>query len=227
MTLLQQTLFDFFVPAGLDILHPDKHDADADGNPDPTAEIDDVLLTVGADFIQYDLRIGDVYTLAAGEIDFDLGVPVLDLDVDASVLVELTWDFYFGFGFEGICCDGDRQMVMFNVLDYLDDPLIGIGDQGTGAVPTTLVLDDPRPNPFNPDVSIRYSVPAAGEVELRVVDVNGRLIDTLVDGFKTEGAHRASWDGRNANGRRMPSGVYFFRLEAEGAVRTVKGTLLR
>jgi hypothetical protein len=76
------------------------------------------------------------------------------------------------------------------------------------------------PNPFNPVTAITYSIPIAGEVRLRVYDVSGRLVRSLVDGQAGAGEHGTSWDGRDARGDRVPSGVYFLRLQANGQVAT-------
>jgi hypothetical protein len=132
-----------------------------------------------------------------------------------------------GFGFEAINADGDRQQVMFNAIDYLVQPLIGVGEQGSGAVPATLVLDQPRPNPFNPEVSVRFTVDADGPVTLRVVDASGRLVTTLVDGYLGAGSYTQSWDGRDASGTAMASGVYLFELRAGALTETRKAVLAK
>ena len=64
------------------------------------------------------------------------------------------------------------------------------------------------PNPANPRTVIGYELPRASRVTLRVVDVRGRLVRTLVDGWRPAGAHRAFWDGRDDSGRAAASGVY-------------------
>ena len=84
-----------------------------------------------------------------------------------------------------------------------------------------------RPNPFNPRTTIRFDLPAAGQVRLAVYDVAGRLIRVLVDGELFPGTHEAVWDGRGATGRAMASGTYLARLEAGGKVETVRMGLVR
>ncbi|HMB93589.1 MAG TPA: FlgD immunoglobulin-like domain containing protein, partial [Rhodothermales bacterium] len=68
------------------------------------------------------------------------------------------------------------------------------------------------PNPFNPETIIRYDINQAGHVQLRIYDGLGREVATLVDATKTTGLFQERWDGRDATGRRLPSGVYFYRL---------------
>jgi hypothetical protein len=84
------------------------------------------------------------------------------------------------------------------------------------------------PNPFNPGTTIRFEVPAAGGlISLRVYDVRGRLIRTLVDGPATGGVQSAVWDGRDGQGKPAASGIYFYRLEATGFTQTRKMILLK
>jgi hypothetical protein len=84
-----------------------------------------------------------------------------------------------------------------------------------------------RPNPFNPRVTLAFEVPHPSHVVLDVLDSAGRIIRRIVDGTRPTGAHRAVWEGRDAAGRPVASGVYFVRLQADGARTTRSITLLR
>lgn len=79
--------------------------------------------------------------------------------------------------------------------------------------PKSMQLAQNYPNPFNPETSIRYELPHDGKVNLAVFDLTGRRIALLESGSKTAGQHLVRWDGRNSAGVRVPSGVYFYRLE--------------
>jgi hypothetical protein len=83
------------------------------------------------------------------------------------------------------------------------------------------------PNPFNPATTIPYSIPEAGHVLLQVFDVNGKLIDTLVDENKPVGSHTAVWDATSRNGLPAASGVYFVRLKSGNKMSTRKMMLLK
>jgi Cu/Zn superoxide dismutase len=83
------------------------------------------------------------------------------------------------------------------------------------------------PNPFNPTTEINYRVSERVRVTLRVYDVSGALVTTLVDGVAEPGPASAVWNGRDATGRVAPSGVYFYRLAAGGQVETRKMVLLK
>ncbi len=70
-----------------------------------------------------------------------------------------------------------------------------------------------RPNPFNPSTTIEFRVPRDARTQLKVYDVTGRLVRTLVDARLGAGRHAARWDGRDDRGRPVASGVYLYRLQ--------------
>ena len=78
------------------------------------------------------------------------------------------------------------------------------------------------PNPFNPTTSIEYSVPSSEYVTLKVYDLLGKEVSTLVDGSKSVGAYKVSFDAGN-----LPSGVYFYRLQSGSFSLTKKLMLVR
>jgi len=69
------------------------------------------------------------------------------------------------------------------------------------------------PNPFNPATEIRYTIPRQGRVELRIYDVMGRIVRSLVSAERTGGSHMEIWRGRDDTGASVASGVYFLQLE--------------
>lgn len=92
----------------------------------------------------------------------------------------------------------------------------------TAAGINTFELDQNFPNPFNPSTSITFSLPVAGEVKLAIYNIRGELIHHLIDGRLESGVHRIVWNGADANGNRVASGVYFYRLAANGLVSQKK-----
>jgi len=90
-----------------------------------------------------------------------------------------------------------------------------------------LALKPNAPNPFNPSTTVAFTLDRDGVVELAVFDVSGRLVRTLVGGFRHAGAHEALWDGLDTVGNTAASGVYVFRLRTPSGIRTVKGVLLK
>jgi hypothetical protein len=95
-------------------------------------------------------------------------------------------------------------------------------------VPGRFALYQNTPNPFNPTTTIRYDVPSGGgRVTLCVFDVSGELVRTLVDGVESPGQKTVQWDGTNADGERVSTGVYFCRLAAKSFTDMTKMVLLK
>jgi len=147
-----------------------------------------------------------------------------------SVTVDLVTD----------CTRAPSGEYAFQLIFYSDDPVepelavqyfltvtgTGISDDET--LPRELALRGNFPNPFNPATVIRYELPADARVSLRIYDVAGRLVHTLVDDVIQEGGYRsAAWDGRDGQGRRVASGVYFYKLEANGKALRKKMILVK
>jgi len=86
-----------------------------------------------------------------------------------------------------------------------------------GTIPQRYRLYQNYPNPFNPSTTIRFSLPQRSHVTLRVLDVLGREVATLVDGELNPGQHSVVFDAKN-----LPSGVYFYRLTAGPFVQQQK-----
>ena len=95
-----------------------------------------------------------------------------------------------------------------------------------GAAPARTVLYQNVPNPFNPGTTIRYDLAAPCKISLRIFDVSGRLVRTLVYRYEDAGAKSRHWDGRDNAGRRVASGVYFLRMETDVCTQTRKITLI-
>ncbi len=83
------------------------------------------------------------------------------------------------------------------------------------------------PNPFNPNTTIRFTLAQSGPVQLRIYDALGRHVRTLAEGPHAAGAHGVVWDGRDANGRALASGVYVYRLRAGTQEATRRMLLLK
>ena len=81
-------------------------------------------------------------------------------------------------------------------------------------IPKRFYLNPAFPNPFNNSTKITYGVPEPAKISLKVYDVRGRLVRTLVAGEKAAGHYHTYWNGRNDLGEAVASGVYFLRLEA-------------
>ena len=95
-------------------------------------------------------------------------------------------------------------------------------------IPTTHQLSQNFPNPFNPATTIRYGLPKAERVTLKIYNLLGEEVATLVDNAeKKAGYHAAIWDGRNRDGGFIASGIYLYRLRAGKSVVTKKMALVK
>jgi hypothetical protein len=84
------------------------------------------------------------------------------------------------------------------------------------------------PNPFNPATTIRFELPHTASVNLRVYDIRGRRVRTLIEGETVAaGRHEQAWNGRDDNGRTLPAGIYFCRFETEGFRQTYRMALVK
>jgi len=118
--------------------------------------------------------------------------------------------------------DPDSPQVVVPVTLTVDD------QTAVGDLPSTFALGAAYPNPFNPSTKIAYAIPAGGgRVDLKIFDLSGRLVRTLVSGEMPAGNHTAVWTGLNDAGRRVASGTYFYRLQAPDFDDTRKMVLVK
>ena len=94
------------------------------------------------------------------------------------------------------------------------------------AAPRSLALEQSRPNPMRTSAAISFTLAAAGHTRVRVFDVTGRLVATLLDGEMAAGPHSVQWNGRGPRGR-APDGLYFYALESNRQRITMRLALVR
>ncbi|HRX51543.1 MAG TPA: C25 family cysteine peptidase [Candidatus Krumholzibacteria bacterium] len=109
------------------------------------------------------------------------------------------------------------------VMVAFSDPSVGVEDVTRAG----LALGANYPNPFNPATTIRFTTPREGPVSLKVFDLSGRLVRTLVDESLSAAVHEVTWRGQDDAGRRVASGSYYYRLSAGGETLVRKMTLLK
>ena len=108
----------------------------------------------------------------------------------------------------------------------LQTPLITHIDAPAQAPHSNVLLQN-YPNPFNGKTTITFELAAASNVELKVYNIHGQEILSLIEGKRPAGAHRISWDSRDKQGRRVSSGVYLSRLTTDGFSHTRKMLLVQ
>ncbi len=91
-----------------------------------------------------------------------------------------------------------------------------------GVTPALKLSATNYPNPFNPNTTIAFSVPENGMTKVRVFNLKGQLVNTLVNGEMTAGSHTVNWNGTDAGGQAVSSGVYFLRVDNNSRSTTRK-----
>jgi hypothetical protein len=94
-------------------------------------------------------------------------------------------------------------------------------------LPTTYLLHQNSPNPFNPSTSIAFELPDAEHVKLAVYNILGQKVITLVDEYLGQGSHSVRWDGGDSRGNSVSSGIYFYRLQTDKFIDTKRMVLLK
>ena len=99
--------------------------------------------------------------------------------------------------------------------------LVGIKEELTNNISSPLLfsLSSPNPNPFKTKTTIRYSLPKETKVSLKVLDCEGKIIRILVQTKQKPGVYNVTWDLKNS---KLPSGIYFYRLETDEYTQTRK-----
>ncbi|HXF99293.1 MAG TPA: T9SS type A sorting domain-containing protein, partial [Bacteroidota bacterium] len=143
------------------------------------------------------------------------GIKGTSTQIDTLIVIDTTTAFGTRIGSMGLA--GIQAMVMrTDSVGSLDVRQV---DSGT---PATYALEQNYPNPFNPSTTIAFKIRATGFTSLKVYDMLGREVATLVSDVKEPGSYEVTWDARG-----MASGVYLYRLESGSFVATRKLLLLR
>ncbi|MGH1365304.1 MAG: choice-of-anchor B family protein [Calditrichia bacterium] len=127
---------------------------------------------------------------------------------------------------------GSQSTTQFFDEWFIDDLSLDLGiatgiDDAISGVINEFKLDVNFPNPFNPSTTISYQLPKQSDVSLTIVNTLGQKVRTLVDESVSAGAYEVVWNGLNDAGQQVSSGLYFYRIEAEGFTQTRKMMLLK
>jgi hypothetical protein len=141
---------------------------------------------------------------------------------------------YFCFRFDYIQEAPRRAAILDRALTWLggaasNDLAVNKTEGADSPVPDRLTMGQNYPNPFNPTTTIRVGVPSdiRGDVTLKIYNVRGQLVKTVLQGRKAPGWYTFVWDGRNNSGEMVSTGVYFARFDDSRTVLTRKMVLLK
>jgi len=195
-----------------------------DSPPDSGYSVDNLAPGIPTDLLYVS---GDLTWDESGDEDFDYftvyggstssfgAATLIDYTVDPAVDVAAapyTYYFVTATDFSG----NEGKPAVLNALT-------GVGD----TLKHYVLSISSYPNPFNPETTIRYTLPSAGRVQVRVYDARGALVSSLVDEEKLAGAYTRAWNGTDGSGNAVSSGVYFARVEHASGTRSYKMLLLK
>ena len=125
------------------------------------------------------------------------------------------------------------------LLDMSPDEYVGVApdmgayeygfvyaDDSNGIPFQNVFLSQNYPNPFNPKTTINYSLKENSKVLLKIYNIKGQLVKTLVNELLPAGEHSIIWNGRDSNGNQVGSGIYFYKLKVNGKSEAVRKCLL-
>ena len=108
---------------------------------------------------------------------------------------------------------------------FLNSEMLGVENS---LFPVKIGINQIFPNPFNPIANIQFEVSEISQVELSIYNLNGRLVNTLVDAFVNPGMYTSVWNGGDSYGNQVSSGIYLAVLESNGMlIQTRKLVLLK
>src|SRR5690606_31547207 len=122
------------------------------------------------------------------------------------------------------------QTTTFSTFAVMEDTtrseLVGVPLPEGSRGPFTLTIEANAPNPFTQSTRIRFALSSPSRAGLRVYDASGRLVRMLLDEPRPAGRQEVTWDGRDVGGKPVPSGIYFYQLQAGARSETKKAVLL-
>ena len=171
----------------------------------------------------------DIYGNGSGYPGRDLRNGTTDIEarwvhwgtMDHAQILTQTWDLH-----------DDHSLGYVQILPFInathDGQTTAVDDpRSESTVPVAFGLFQNAPNPFNPSTVIRFDLTKLIPVQLKVYDISGALVATLLDDHLPAGHHEAVWRGCDDQGRSVPSGMYFYRIVADENIETREMMLIK
>ncbi|MEJ2616455.1 MAG: T9SS type A sorting domain-containing protein [Ignavibacteriaceae bacterium] len=188
-------------------------------NTDTTKAVSDVTVRISADDERIN-RIGNNYSefydlpvkgtsICKTNFSFSLVDDSIKPSIDKENPIKIKLDIY-----------SKNRLLWIDTLDFYYTSLVGI--EKSDIIINTFNLYQNYPNPFNPTTKIKYSIPTQSKVMIKVYDILGNELETLVNKENPAGIYELNWNAAN-----LPSGVYFYQLRTGGFIETKKMVLLR
>jgi hypothetical protein len=109
--------------------------------------------------------------------------------------------------------------------NQLSNPAVTLGALSVESTPTEFALNQNFPNPFNPETTIKYQLAESAPVQLRIYNIVGQVVRTLVSEQQAAGRYQIRWNGTDDRGVAVSSGIYFYQVSA-GKFQDVKRLML-
>lgn len=166
--------------------------------------------------------------------DGEILIQYKDVEEPSSVTVGIENDnqdigllYLFNENYDITANELESEFAIKITTDIPTITFIDEGFKGNNLIPSDYSLEQNYPNPFNPQTRIRYSLPEAGFIAVRVYSVDGEMIKELVNTNKRAGNYEVVWDGTNNYGMKVSSGIYFYQLVTDKFIQTKKLVLLK
>ena len=200
-------------------------DDGANGSPGTLLHADTIWVPAGTGFDYYTIHIPpSVNTITSGA--FYVGVIQLGATYPNIILHNKGPYSRRGWEFTGAWAPyRDRESSEFLIRAYTSTAGISEGKGETDSY--TLALLPIHPNPVKKNTSIHYALPNDAHVSLKVYNLIGQEVRTLVNGNEKSGIHSVTFDAKDSNGNKLPQGIYFYRLTVGKRSLTRKLTILR
>ncbi|MEL1231181.1 MAG: FlgD immunoglobulin-like domain containing protein [Candidatus Neomarinimicrobiota bacterium] len=168
-------------------------------------------------------------------LDFDTNERLFYGDYDAVLDPTITTDNYETTGISIVDHDGNEKVYDFEMLQDLGlhQQMAVLNNVSTSStkqdltLPKTYALHQNYPNPFNPETKIGYDLADESMVSLKVYDMKGTLVKTLLNENQSSGHKTIKWDGTSDLGQKVSAGLYLYRIQTESFASTKKMALLK
>jgi len=120
-----------------------------------------------------------------------------------------------------------QQNVTAGIPTDLEEQIISLLSTDAEVIPDKFIIKQNFPNPFNPKTTISFEIPLESLVSLTIYDIQGKVVRKLVHRSRLVGSQNMVWDATNDKGLAVSAGMYFYRLEFNDVVKTMKMLLVK
>ena len=184
--------------------------------------LEDTLYALDEIVYTYSMDNGETWSprIPINRVDYDAGYVSVGNRVRTAYGVDILWRE----SKDPNLNDQDTTAVVYGFIPYSMIPVVSVSDE---TKPSSYLLLNNYPNPFNPSTIINYAVPQRDKIRLIIYDALGRVVKNLINQEVEAGSHSLVWNGLNNDKGKVTSGVYFARLITSDAVKTIKMMLIK